>query len=71
MEILKDVQSRQSEDGTGYNHAAAGANALDDHIFTQRVLTPRGPGNADGNNRNRNSGFEHLSDFQAKIGRCG
>ena len=71
VSLLDNVDSRQGEDGTRHNHAGAGANGLDDHVFRQRALAFGDSGDTHGDDGNRDGRLEHLTEAQAGIGRGG
>ena len=65
------VDGRKREDGSGDDHARAGAYALDYHVLPQAALLAEGAGHADGDDCDGDGGLEHLTDLEAEIRRGG
>ena len=68
--VLQNVEGGQGEDGTGHNHAGAGADALNNHVLAERVLAVGGTAQPHGNDGDGNGCFEHLAYFESEVG-CG
>ena len=68
---LQDVDGGQREDGSGYDGARAGTDALDDYVLAQRVLALGECRCAYGDDGDRDGCLEHLAHLQSEIGCCG
>ena len=63
----QNVERRQRKDRSGDDHARAGADRLDDDVLSEHAAAAGQIADADGDDRDRDSGLEHLSDPQAEI----
>lgn len=65
----EDIYGRESEYRSGHHHSRTCADTLDDDILAKTSILAQGAGHADGNDGDRNRGFEHLPDLEAEEGR--
>ena len=66
---LKDVNGRQSEDGSCNHSTGTGSDTLYNDILAHRIFPFCGSGHAYSDNGNRNGGLKHLAYSQTEV--CG
>jgi hypothetical protein len=66
---VHDVESGQREDRTGHDQPRSAADALHDDVFEDRVLPLEEPGDADGQDADRDRRLHHLRDLEPGVGR--
>jgi hypothetical protein len=67
---LQDVQRRNREDGSCNNRPRNPSDTRDDHILEQAGSPAVEAGQTNGQDRNRNGRFHHLSNLEARISGC-